>query len=131
MPQIDPLLLDRAKRMRAQPTPFEQKLWGALRGRRFESVKFSRQVVIGHYIVDFAARSHKLVVEVDGDTHGIAVRRDAQRSNWLEKQGYRVIRFTNRDVGENLEGVLAAIGEALGAAPHPSPLPGGEREKRK
>ncbi|WP_239987447.1 endonuclease domain-containing protein [Sphingosinithalassobacter portus] len=130
MPQIDPLLLDRAKRMRTQPTPFEQKLWGALRGRRFEGVKFSRQVVIGAYIVDFVARSHRLVVEIDGESHGISVGRDAQRSNWLEKQGYRVIRFTNRDVGENLDGVLAAIGEALGAAPHPDPLPDGEREER-
>ncbi len=92
-------------------------------------MKFSRQVVIGAYIADFVARSHKLVIEVDGQPHGGEEARDARRTAWLEQQGYRVIRFTNLDVERNVEGVLETILDALGTAPLPSPLPGGEREK--
>jgi len=91
-------------------------------------VRFARQVPIGPYIVDFVARSARLVVEVDGETH-IDRARDDTRTAWLEGQGYRVIRCTNADVMANLEGVCHAIGVALAAAPHPGPLPTGEREE--
>lgn len=102
-------------------------MWSVLRNRHLHGVKFSRQVVIGSYIADFCAREHVLIVEVDGDTHAGDGARDERRTAWLAAQGYRVIRFTNADVMSNLEGVLYAIDVALGAAPHPSPLPAGER----
>ena len=124
--QLDPVLLDRARAMRKTPSPIEQKLWFGLRAKRLNGIKFSRQVVIGAYIVDFVCRSRKLVLELDGDTHAGNEAYDAQRTMWLEAKGYRVIRFTNQEVAANLEGVLVAIGIACGA-PSPNPLPNGER----
>ena len=127
MPRTNEELLRRARAMRAEMTPPEQHLWFALRAKRFTGVKFSRQVVIGTYIVDFAARSRKLVIELDGDSHACQERYDAQRSLWLEQQGYRVMRFTNADVTGNLEGVLGVIGDTLAPRPLSQPSPhGGE-----
>lgn len=124
--QQDPVLLDRAKAMRRAPSPMEQRLWFELRAQRL-GAKFGRQVVIGPYIVDFASRSRKLVIELDGDSHAGNEAGDADRTSRLEARGYRVIRFNNRDVMGNLEGVLAKISESLSAAPLPNPLPGGKR----
>lgn len=81
--QIDPVLLDRARRMRSEMTEPERRLWMALRERRLVGMKFARQVVIGPYIADFCARAHKLVVEVDGDTHCDQAR-DERRTQWME-----------------------------------------------
>jgi very-short-patch-repair endonuclease len=111
--------------MRAEMTPPERELWFALRAKRFADVKFARQVVIGPYIVDFVARSRKLIIEVDGDSHGVQERYDARRTAWLEEQGYRVIRFTNSDVLTNLEGVLYMVANSLVAAPLPTLSPEG------
>lgn len=122
----DPILLARAKHMRANPTLAERALWLALRAKRFEGIKFSRQVVIGRFIVDLAARAHKLAIEIDGETH-IDAASDQRRTVLLGREGYRVIRFTNGDVLGNLAGVAAAIFEDLRAAPLPNPLPAGER----
>jgi very-short-patch-repair endonuclease len=84
-------------------------------------------MVISGYIVDFSCRlPRKLVVEVDGDTHGAQQAYDEHRTADLIGKGYEVLRFTNRDVGENLEGVLRAIELAL-EAPLPSLSPEGER----
>ncbi len=127
VPRTDELLLARAKAMRGNPTPTEAALWHILRAKQFEGVKFARQVVIAPYIADFVARSHKLIVEVDGDTHALREDRDARRTACLEWQGYRVIRFTNYEVGSNLEGVALAILAALTDCPSPNPLPRGER----
>ncbi|MEA3079322.1 MAG: hypothetical protein QOF05_730 [Sphingomonadales bacterium] len=122
----DQQLLKYAKRLRTDQTPLEQRLWYELRAKRFEGAKFRRQVVIGRYIVDFACRIPRmLIIEVDGDTHASQEAYDANRTEFLESKGYRVLRFTNHEVGTNLEGVLMAILEALR-----SPLsPEGEREK--
>jgi len=127
VPATDAILLKRAKAMRSEQTQPERQLWTALRAKRFENVKFSRQVVIGPYIVDFAARLRKLVIELDGDTHAGNEKNDARRTAWLEQQGYRVIRFNNGDVMSNMDGVLQAISDGLCTAPLPNPLPGGER----
>ena len=108
--------------MRREQTPAERKLWLELRAKRFEGAKFRRQVVIGRYIADFACRSPMLIVEVDGDTHAERADYDAGRSLFLEQRGYRVIRFSNADVMSNLDGVLHAIGDALGL-PLSRPLP--------
>ena len=119
--------------LRQEMTPAERTLWVALRAKRFSGAKFSRQVPIEPFIVDFVVRSAKLVVEIDGDTHGAQVEYDARRTDFLNRQGYRVIRFPNADVMQNIEGVLHRIGEALGerTPPLPDPLPAsGEREKK-
>ncbi|KQO58776.1 hypothetical protein ASF14_02360 [Sphingomonas sp. Leaf257] len=86
----------------------EKRLWLILRDRRFHGIKFSRQVAIGPYIADFAARSHKLVIEVDGDTHNDQSR-DAHRTTWLQGRGYAVIRFQNADVMTNPDGVAHTL----------------------
>lgn len=126
--QQDPVLRDRARRMRREMTEPETRLWLALRGGRLDGIKFTRQVVVGPYILDFCARSLKLAIEVDGDTHADQSR-DDRRTAWLATQGYRVVRFTNADVTMNLDGVLQSIMAASTTAPHPGPLPGGEREE--
>lgn len=128
MPRTDETLKARARKMRSEQTPAESKLWHLLRAHRFNGVKFSRQIVIEPYIVDFGARMHKLLIELDGDTHGHQVEYDAARTSFLKQQGYRVIRFTNNDVFGNIDGVADAIAVALATAPLPNPLPIGERE---
>jgi len=120
-------LKERAKSLRTQATPAEQKLWAILRAHRFDGVKFTRQIPIGRYIVDFAARSRKLAIEIDGDTHSRQLDYDAARTRFLQEQGYQVIRFTNAEVMGNIEGVAEAIATTLRVAPSPNPLPQGER----
>ena len=110
----DQTALNRAKSLRLAQTPPETHLWLALRAKRFQGVKFRRQKVIGPYIADFACRDPMLVIELDGDSHGARAAHDARRTEFLETQGYRVIRFTNAEVMGNLEGVLTAIAGALG-----------------
>lgn len=105
----------RAKAFRAEMTPPEAKLWSILRGGRLEGVKFVRQMVFGpHYAADFAARSHRLVIELDGDSHAGQEAHDAARTAFMESKGYTVIRFANRDVFDNPEGVARAILIAIG-----------------
>lgn len=101
-------------------TDAERALWQGLRGRRLEGRKFKRQWTLGPYVVDFCCWEAKLVVEVDGGQHN--EEDDARRTAWLERQGYRVIRFWNNDVLTNLEGVLHTILLALRTHPHPNPL---------
>ena len=124
--RLDPKLKERAKQMRANPTPAEQKLWLALRANRFENQQFTRQTIIAPYIADFASKSAKLVVEIDGDTHSAKDRYDARRTEFLESLGYRVLRFGNPDVMGNIEGVLSVIAQAL----HEGPSLQGERASR-
>ena len=126
----DQLLLERAKQMRREPSPFEHRLWLALRAKRFQGAKFRRQVVIDHYIEDFACRLPRmLVIEVDGDTHGHRIEYDARRTKEFERRGYRVLRFTNRDVRNNMEAVLTMIADALELPLSPALSPEGEREQ--
>ncbi len=112
--KVDDLLLDRAKRMRREPTLAEAKLWRHLRGRQIADTKFTRQLVVGPYVADFAARDAKLIIEVDGDTH-VDQARDGSRTDWLQRQGYRVIRFSNADIMSEMDGVWHVISAALTA----------------
>ena len=128
MPKTDETLKARARSMRSEQTPAEARLWSLLRAHRFSHVKFTRQVVVAPYILDFAARQRKIAIEIDGDTHGRALQYDAARTAYLESKGYSVIRFTNAEVMGNIEGVAEVISGALATAPLPGPLPRGERE---
>ena len=79
---------------------------------------------VGSYFADFLCRESHLIVEIDGYSHDLRMKHDAVRTEWLEHEGYTVIRFTNDDVLERLEGVLLKISEALDRLqPHPQPLP--------
>jgi very-short-patch-repair endonuclease len=107
-------LLERAKKMRREATPPERALWRHLKSDQLDGAKFRRQVVIGSYVADFACRTPTmLVVELDGDTHGARADYDAQRTRLLESKGYRVLRFANRDVLQNIESVLETIAANL------------------
>lgn len=112
----------RAKDLRATLTPPERALWHVLRAGRL-GIKFQRQVVLPPYIADFAARSERLVVELDGDSHAGHEAYDAARTAALEERGYRVLRFSNSDVMTNLDGVSRAILVALGRDPEIPPPP--------
>ena len=105
----------RAQVLRARQTSAEGQLWRALRGRRLEGWKFRRQHPIGGYVVDFVTIAGKLIVEVDGATHGTAteIETDHRRTTRLESCGFLVMRVTNADVYENIEGVLEAIDAQL------------------
>ena len=118
-----------AQSLRNNATDRERLLWLELRQRRFGGHEFSRQIPIGPFICDFVCRRSKLVIELDGGQHSARADADAKRTRFVEEQGYRVIRFWNHEVLENMEGVLHAIGVALEAGPPPGPLPGGEGER--
>jgi very-short-patch-repair endonuclease len=98
-----------ARTLRERSTKAERLLWSKLRGRRFDGIKFKRQVSIANYIVDFAALDLKFIIEVDGGQHDERSTQDLERTRILEQWGYHVVRFWNNDVLGNIEGVLEAI----------------------
>ena len=106
---------ENARRLRANATDPEARLWRHLRRSALLGSHFRRQVPIGPYVADFACMAARLIIEVDGSQHGDAVVkvRDDARTQWLEREGYRVIRFWNNDLIENIEGVLETIHAAL------------------
>ncbi|WGD31804.1 endonuclease domain-containing protein [Ancylobacter sp. WKF20] len=117
----------RARRLRKDQTDVESLLWSRLRDRRLEGWKFRRQAPVDRYVVDFLCVDAKLVIELDGGQH--TAETDEERTRMIEACGFLVIRFWNNDVLTNLDGVLLRILETLrGGAPHPNPLPDGERE---
>ena len=117
-----------ARQMRAQPTDAERVLWQRLRHDiALAGSHFRRQVVVGPFIVDFASRRAKIVIELDGGQHNWQQASDSSRQRQIEAAGYRVLRFWNHDVLGNLDGVLTEIQSALTPTPDPSPQGGGER----
>jgi len=100
-----------ARKLRADRTDAEQRLWYYLRSRRFEGEKLVFQFQIGRYVADFACRTARVAIELDGGQHEVA--RDAARTEIIERYGYRVIRFWNNDVLANTDGVLEAIRQEL------------------
>ena len=109
------LLLEHAKKMRNQPTEAEVLLWHMLSGKKLEGYKFRRQHIIGNYIADFVCLKTHLIIEIDGLIHQLPENKisDEERTKWLENEGYRVVRFTNKEVLSNLDNVLEKIKEEL------------------
>ncbi|QUL38796.1 endonuclease domain-containing protein [Erythrobacter sp. JK5] len=95
-----------ARKLRNDPTEAEKRLWSHLRASRM-GAKFVRQSPIGDFIADFACRSLRIAIELDGGQH--TAEADAARTQIIEAHGYRVIRFWNHEVLENTDGVLEAI----------------------
>ena len=108
---IDSFRRDTARRLRANSTSAEALLWRYLRRSPVLGTHFRRQVPIGRYVVDFACMAAHLVVEVDGSQHaeGPVAEADLVRTRWLESEGYRVIRFWNNDIAQNIDGVIEAV----------------------
>ena len=113
----------RARALRRSQTGAELELWRHLRNRQLAGYKFKRQVPRGPYIVDFLCDDAKLVVELDGGQHALQVAYDAHRTAVLEADGYRVLRFWNIEVTENLDGVIDAIYRAVTSKRRPGPSP--------
>lgn len=107
----------RARRLRRCSTDAERKLWNALRKLRLP-YKVRRQNPIGRHIADFAIPACKIVIEIDGGQHALVYEQDASRTRSLEARGYRVIRFWNTDVLNNLEGVIETILSQINCPPH-------------
>jgi very-short-patch-repair endonuclease len=100
---------ERARELRKAMTPAEVKLWLALRKRQVNGLKFRRQHPIGSFIVDFYCAEHRLVVEIDGKIHHHQHQADSDRSSVLADLGYRVIRFSNEMVENDIGSVLSVI----------------------
>jgi very-short-patch-repair endonuclease len=104
-------------------TEAEQVLWRRLRQRQVYGHKFRRQFPLGVYVVDFACLERRLIVEVDGGQHGEQQSYDQRRDQWLQAQGFRVLRFWNHQVLQETDAVVAAIAEALKRSqPYSSPV---------
>ncbi len=110
---LTPVLRQRARAMRAEPTEAERLLWTILRGRRFAGFKFRRQVPMGRYIVDFYCPKARLVIELDGSQHADNAG-DVLRDRWLAENGYRVFRVWNNQLTGEGEAVADAIFQLLG-----------------
>jgi very-short-patch-repair endonuclease len=108
-----------ARRLRRGQTDAEHALWQRLRGRQICAAKFRRQYPIPPFIVDFCCVERRLVIEIDGGQHAATVETDRRRTQSLQRQGYRVLRFWNSDVLQQIDAVLDEIDRALRQAPSP------------
>ncbi len=111
--RTDPKTFVNAYNLRHNLTVAESRLWAVLRSHRIDNVHFRRQHAIGPYVVDFCAPQKKLVIELDGSQHLEQEEYDAERTAFLESKGYRVLRFWNNDINDNIDGVVITILEAL------------------
>jgi len=121
-------LVTYAKNLRSSSTDAERVLWCHIRAKRLDGFKFRRQHPMGKYIVDFICLESKIVIELDGGQHadpGIETY-DRERDNWLERAGYRVLRFWDNDVLLNTKGMLEVIREQCLEHPPLYPLPSRE-----
>ncbi len=115
MPSKAPVIIQRAKQMRYALTKEEMRLWWYLQHNKAVFGRFRRQVPIDFYIADFVSFQHRLIVEVDGGQHNTV--KDLARDTYLYNQGFRILRFTNLQVFQEIEAVLATIMAAI----HPTP----------
>jgi very-short-patch-repair endonuclease len=101
--------------LRNNMPPAERAIWERLRGRQVENCKFRRQYSIAEFVVDFYVPELKLAIEIDGDSHlgEQAQTYDAERQAFLESKGTCFLRFTNRQVYEELDGVVEAIAQMV------------------
>ena len=104
---------ERARTLRREMTEAEKELWHLLRSRQTKRYRFRRQVPIGRFIADFVCHEARLIVEIDGGQHDRLSELEVSRTRFLEREGYRVLRFWNNEVLDNPEGVQAVIAENL------------------
>ena len=119
MSNINRFRRERAKQLRSNATEPEQVLWRALKRIPVYGSHFRRQIPIGPYVADFACLKARLI-ELDGGHHSQddVAAKDETRTRWLESEGYRVVRFWNAELSENMNGVLDTIYAALYGSPH-------------
>jgi very-short-patch-repair endonuclease len=110
-----------ARDLRVRETSAEAVLWEALRNRRLDGLKFRRQHPVGPFVLDCCCIERRLGIELDGAAHAGQKARDAERSRLLATAGYRVLRFRNDAVRDDLKGVLATITAVAQQDPLPRP----------
>ena len=103
-----------ARHLRKNQTSAEDIFWNEVRNRRFLKLKFRRQVPISKYFADFVCESEKLVVELDDVSHADKMEYDLERTKILEDHGYRVIRFSNTEVYDDIDGVMESLVRFVG-----------------
>ncbi|MES2986849.1 MAG: endonuclease domain-containing protein [Pseudomonadota bacterium] len=124
MQRVPPEMKAAARALRIGSTDAERRLWEYLRQLK---PRFTRQLVVSHFIIDFACRSLRVAIEVDGGQHGSQVEADSARTAYLTELGWHVLRFSNHDVLANVDGVMRVIVETVSrASTHPQPLPSRE-----
>ena len=118
----NPILKERARELRSNSTLSEVLLCPHLRGRQMHGYDFDRQKPIDNFIVDFFCSELMLAIEIDGDTHNFKMSQDAERQKRLEGLGIHFLRFTDLEVKQNVEGVLAVLEKWIRENPplHPS-----------
>jgi len=102
-----------ARELRQNLTDAERRLWSRIRNRQVQGVKFRRQVPIGPFVVDFVSLEKRLVVELDGGYHQQKLSYDEDRTEYLQRQSFSVLRFWNYEVMDNIDGVVMLIEEAV------------------
>ena len=100
-----------AQKLRNNLTEVEKRLWKYLRNKQLDGLKFRRQQPVGPYIVDFINLEKRLIIEVDGGQHAKSIQKDLERDAWFQQQNFKVLRFWDNEVLENMEGVLESIKE--------------------
>lgn len=128
--------IGRCRSLRKNQTDAEKKLWSILRNRQFFGTKFRRQFPVDKYILDFYSPEYKLCIEADGGQHyeDKGRQKDEIRTRDLSKLGVRILRFSDREILINIEGVCKSIQETVEkkkVPPHLNPLPRGERRNEK
>jgi len=111
----------RARTLRMNSTDAERLLWQLLRNRQIGNVEFRRQHPIDSFIADFVCIEKKVIVELDGSQHAVQTEKDEKRSDYLKKQGFRILRFWNNEVLKETEEVLEKIYSCLQEQETPSP----------
>ncbi|MHB8092509.1 MAG: endonuclease domain-containing protein [Syntrophales bacterium] len=119
-------LTDAAKELRRSSTDAERLLWQRLKAKQLKGLKFRRQEQIGRFIADFVCYEKSIIIEADGGQHALEKEKDAERTQWLNSQGFTVLRFWNNEILTNIDGVMEAIRMQC-ETPLPDPLPPGER----
>lgn len=109
------------RQLRKQMTPAEARLWTLLRNRQVKGSKFRRQHTIGTYTVDFICESARLIIELDGNAHDNvgSQQYDFERDEWLKANGYRVLRFSNRELVHHPDRVIWEIEDAIEGKENP------------
>jgi very-short-patch-repair endonuclease/methylase of polypeptide subunit release factors len=138
--RIPEALLLKARELRKNQTSAEEILWQCLRDRRLGALKFRRQHNIGQFIADFYCHEARLVIEADGGIHTTQVEKDADRDRWMTANSFKVLRFNNEEILDNISAVLAKILEtaqpelasplAANSPLTPAPSPAGEEKQK-
>lgn len=112
-------LKQNARHLRKNMTPQERKLWELIKNKQFHGYRFLRQFVIGKYIVDFICHQTMIIIELDGGQHNEYqnIINDKERTHYLENKGYKIFRFWNNDIDNNIEGVYQKLEEIFNINP--------------